>query len=295
MRHPARVTPRRQDPDLGPDEDSPVPGRRPRGGADPDFIEALARGLDVIRAFGRTGAPASLSELAQATGLSRPTTRRILITLGELGYVRGEGGLHRLTPRVLELGLAYVTAGDLWSLARPHLEQLSAATHESCSLAELDGGDIVYVARVAVPKLVALSVGIGTRFPAVATSLGKVLLAHLPDAERDATLAEPTRSGITPARTPSRAELLEELAAVRERGWAATDQVLAPAVRSVAVPVHGADGRVTWAMNVNAHAMETSMEVLLSDHLPRLLAAAADLAADQALLAALPVATGPRR
>ena len=262
---------------------------------DPDFIEALARGLDVIRAFGTTGAPASLSDLAQAATLTRPTTRRILITLTELGYVRAANGLHRLTPRVLELGLAYVSASDVWSLARPHLEQLSATTHESCSIAELDGGDIVYVARVAVPKLVALSVGIGTRFPAPATSLGKVLLAHLPDAERDAALLEPTRSGITAARTQTRPELLEELRAVRERGWAATDQALAPAVRSVAVPVHDADGRVTCAMNVNAHAMETSMEVLLTEHLPPLLAAAAAVTADRALLGARPIATLPRR
>ena len=262
---------------------------------DPDFIEALARGLDVIRAFGTTGAPASLSDLAQAVRLTRPTTRRILITLTELGYVRAEGGLNRLTPRVLELGLAYVSASDVWTLARPHLERLSASTHESCSIAELDGGDIVYVARVAVPKLVALSVGIGTRFPVAATSLGKVLLAHLPDAERDAVLREPTRSGIVPARSPSRSELLDELAAVRERGWAVTDQVLAAAVRSVAVPVRDADGRVTCAMNVNAHAMETSMEVLLTEHLPPLLAAAADLAADRALLAARPIATVARR
>ena len=261
---------------------------------DPDFIEALARGLDVIRAFGRTGAPASLSDLAQAAALSRPTTRRILITLTELGYVRSAGGAHRLTPRVLDLGLAYVSSSDVWTLARPHLERLSSTTHESCSIAELDGSDIVYVARVAVPKLVALSVGIGTRFPAVVTSLGKVLLAHLSETERDAVLAEPTRSGLSPARPPSRAELFEELAAVRERGWATTDQALAPAVRSVAVPVVDADGRVVCAMNVNAHAMETSMEVLVDEHLPPLLTAAADLAADRARLSARPIATLPR-
>lgn len=290
------MTPDRQDP-PDPDlvEDSAVSARRGRNDAGPDFIEALARGLDVIRAFGTTGAPASLSDLATAAGLSRPTTRRILLTLAELGYVRADGGVHRLTPRVLELGLAYVSSSDVWSLARPHLERLSTETGESCSIAELDGGDVVYVARVAVPKLVALSVGIGTRFPVAATSLGKVLLAHLPDALRDAALAEPTRSGITPARVVPRAELLEELAAVRERGWATTDQALAPAVRSIAVPVLDGDGRVACAMNVNAHAMETSMETLVLEHLPRLRAAAAELAADRALLAARPVAILPRR
>ncbi|GAA3563917.1 IclR family transcriptional regulator C-terminal domain-containing protein [Microlunatus spumicola] len=290
------MTPVRQDPpDPDSREDAGVSARRGRNDAGPDFIEALARGLDVIRAFGTTGAPASLSDLAAAAGLSRPTTRRILLTLAELGYVRADAGLHRLTPRVLELGLAYVSASDVWSLARPHLERLSVETGESCSIAELDGGDIVYVARVAVPKLVALSVGIGTRFPAGVTSLGKVLLAHLPDVRRDAALAEPTRSGITPARPSSRPELVAELAAVRERGWATTDQALAPAVRSIAVPVRDADGRVTCAMNVNAHAMETSMETLVVEHLPRLQAAAAELAADRALLAARPVATLPRR
>ncbi|WP_198410225.1 IclR family transcriptional regulator domain-containing protein [Microlunatus flavus] len=289
------MTPGRQDPPGPGPEPDPASARRGRGDAGPDFIEALARGLDVIRAFGTTGAPASLSDLAQAAGLSRPTTRRILLTLVDLGYVRSDGGLHRLTPRVLELGLAYVSASDLWTLARPHLERLSAATHESCSVAELDGSDIVYVARVAVPKLVALSVGIGTRFPAVVTSLGKVLLAHLPPAQRDAALAEPTRSGVEPARVPARGELLEELARVRDQGWAATDQALAPAVRSVAVPVLDADGRVTCAMNVNAHAMETSMDVLVSQHLPLLREAAAELAADRALLAARPVTTLPRR
>ena len=259
----------------------------------PDFIEALARGLDVIRAFGTTGAPVTSSDLATASGLSRPTTRRVLITLTELGYVRADGGTFRLTPRVLELGLAYVSASDVWTVARPHLERLSAATGESCSMAQLDGGDIVYVARVAVPKLVALSVGIGTRFPASATSLGKVLLAALPAPERDAVLAEPSRSGVRPAVTPDRRDLLAELTAIRDRGWALTDQALAPAVRSIAAPVVDGEGRITAAINVNAHAMETSHEVLTEQHLPRLLEAAAAISADWALLARRPITSVP--
>lgn len=264
-----------------------------RGSENPDFIEALARGLDVIRAFGTTGAPASMSDLAQAAELARPTVRRVLITLTELGYVRVDAGAYRLTPRVLELGLAYVSATDLWTAARPHLERLSAVTGESCSVAQLDGGDIVYVARVAVPKLVALAVGIGTRFPAPVTSLGKVLLAALPADQRDAALAEPSRSGVRPAREPERAALLTELDEVRARGWALTDQALAPAVRSIAAPVRAADGSVPAAVNVNAHAMETSVEVLVQDHLPHLLEAADAIAADWAMLAARPLASVP--
>ena len=166
----------------------------PREGTGPDFIEALARGLDVIAAF-RPGRPTmTLTEVAASTGLARPTARRILLTLAELGYVRAVTRGFALTPRVLELGVAYVRSQGLWDVARPHLERLVSRTNESCSVAQLDGSDIVYVARVAVPKIVGLSVQIGTRFPALATSLGKVLLAALPDDEVDRVLAQPTRS-----------------------------------------------------------------------------------------------------
>jgi DNA-binding IclR family transcriptional regulator len=151
-------------------------------GTGPDFIEALARGLDVLRTF-RPGTPTmTLSEIAGVTGLARPTVRRILITLESLGYVRGAGRGYALTPRVLDLGMAYVNSLNMWEIARPHMEKLVAQTGESTSMAQLDGSDIVYVARVAVPKIVTLSVTIGTRFPAAATSMGKVLLAALPPA-----------------------------------------------------------------------------------------------------------------
>lgn len=168
----------------------------PRRDADPDFIESIARGFDVIRAFQPGTAGMSLSDVASATGLARPTARRILRTLETLGYVRSVEGRHTLTPRVLELGLAYVQSVGLWDVARPHLERLVAQTHESSSVAQLDDSDIVYVARVSVPKLIALAVHIGTRFPAPATSLGKVLLADLSRGARPGSLpAEPLRRG----------------------------------------------------------------------------------------------------
>src|SRR6266516_3215259 len=145
----------------------------------------------------------SLAAVAGSAGLARPTARRILLTLEQLGYVRAVGGGFELTPRGLELGTAYVLSRNRWEIARPHMEWLVARTHESSSIAQLDGADIVYVARVAVPKIVALAVTIGTRFPAMQTSLGKVLLAALPPAEVDRVLAEPSRSGITPRFQPS--------------------------------------------------------------------------------------------
>lgn len=263
----------------------------PREGTGPDFIEALARGLEVITAF-EPGRPAmTLAEVASATGLARPTARRILLTLAELGFVRAEGAGFTLTPRVLDLGVAYVRSQGLWDIARPHMEALSAETGESCSVAQLDGSDIVYVARVAVPKIVALAVQIGTRFPALQTSLGKVLLAALEPAAVDEVLTEPTRSGLTPRWQPDRAEREAALREVRARGWALTDQQLALGIRSVAAPLRDGSGRVVGALNVNTHAAETSVDHLLGHHLPLLLKAAGEISADFARLATVPHVT----
>ena len=259
----------------------------PRTGTGPDFIESLARGLEVITAVAPGREAMSLADVAAATGLARPTVRRILLTLAELGYVRADGPRYTLTPRVLELGAAYVGSLGLWELARPHLQELSAKTNESCSIAQLDGSDIVYVARVAVPKIVGLSVQIGTRFPALQTSLGKVLLAELPAAEVAAVLAQPSRSGLTPLWKPSVKERDAELRQVRARGWAITDQQLALGIRSVAAPIHDGD-RVVAAVNVNTHAAETEVERLTEHHLPLLLRAAGEVGADFARLRSLP-------
>ncbi|MER7694547.1 IclR family transcriptional regulator C-terminal domain-containing protein [Streptomyces sp. NPDC097610] len=260
----------------------------PREGTGPDFIEALARGLEVIAAF-RPHRPAmTLAEVAAATGLARPTARRILLTLEELGYVRAAERGYSLTPRVLELGMAYVQSMGLWEVARPHLERLVARTDESCSIAQLDGSDIVYVARVSVPKIVSLSVQIGTRFPALATSLGKVQLAALPPDELEAVLAQPTRSGLVPRWQPGRAERDAELRDVRARGWALTDEQLTLGIRSVAAPLRDGTGRVVAGINVNCHAAETTVERLLDHHLPLLLQAAGDISADFARLQDVP-------
>src|ERR687893_141786 len=240
-------------------------------GSGPDFVEALARGLDVLACFDDHRPAMTLSEIAVATGLARPTARRLLLTLAELGYVRVSDNTFTLTPKVLTLGMAYVSSLGLWDIARPHLEELVARTGESSSMAQLDGSDIVYVARVSVPKLIALRVDVGTRFPAVQTSQGKVLLAALTADELEASLAQPSRSGLPPyiGRTPE--QLREELTEIRARGWALADEELAPGVRSIAAPVRDRDGVVRAAMNVTVHAAETSIEQLTSEHLPHLL------------------------
>jgi len=301
-----------------------------RRDSSPDFIEALARGLDVIRAF-QPGQPAmSLAKVAGAAGLARPTARRILLTLEQMGYVRAVEPLeqmgdvravdrkpvdrkpvdrkpvdrkpvdrkpvdrkYELTPRVLELGMSYVLSRNLWEVARPHMERLVARTHESSSIAQLDGPDIVYVARVAVPKIVALAVTIGTRFPAMQTSLGKVLLAALPPEEVEHVLAEPSRSGITPRILPGSEERAATLREVRARGWALTDEELAAGIRSVAAPLRDGDGQVIASLNVNTHAAETPVDVLTGEYLPLLLQTAGAISADWAACQAAPQITVP--
>ena len=264
-------------------------------GAGPDFVEALARGLDVLAVFDAQRPSMTLTEVATAAGLARPTARRLLLTLEELGFVRSSDGAFRLTPKVLTLGMAYVGALGLWDIARPHLESLVARTGESSSMAQLDGSDIVYVARVSVPKLIALRVDIGTRFPAVQTSQGKVLLAALSPDELQATLAQPSRAGLPPYIRRSPEQLRDELTEVRARGWALADEELAPGVRSVAAPVRDRDGVVRAAMNVAAHAAETSTERLLQDHLPLLLRTAGEVSAEWALWQSRPHVEVARR
>ncbi len=252
-------------------------------GTSPDFVEALARGLDVLRSFDESRPSMTLSEVAAAADLARPTARRLLLTLAEIGYIRVDGNQFALTPQVLDLGMAYISSLGLWDIARPHLEQLVAFTGESSSMAQLDGSDIAYVARVAVPKIIALRVQIGTRFPALQTSQGKVLLAALDPEELARTLAMPSRSGLPPFPVESDEQVARELQEVRARGWALADEELAPGIRSVAVPVRDEGGVVRAAMNVTVHAAETSVDTLIHHHLPALLRTAGEVSVEWAL------------
>ena len=252
-------------------------------GTGPDFVEALARGLDVLRCFEAERPTMSLTEIAAATDLARPTARRLLLTLEELGYVRVAKNSFSLTPRVLQLGMSYVSSLGLWQIARPHLEALVRQTGESSSMTQLDGSDIVYVARVAVPKIIALRVEIGTRFPALRTSQGKILLAALSPGDLADTLAEPSRAGLPPFLPRDPQAIQDELRTVRARGWALANEELAPGIRSIAVPVRDGAGTVRAAMNVTVHAAETDVETLTTQHLPHLLRTASDVSAEWAL------------
>ncbi|MBQ0986108.1 IclR family transcriptional regulator [Streptomyces sp. F63] len=263
--------------DSGTDSDT---GGGPDGGRGPHFVQSLERGLAVIRTFSAETPELTLTEVAKATGLSRAAARRFLLTLADLGYVRSDGRLFRLTPRVLDLGYPYLSSLSLAEVAAPHLEQLVAAVRESSSAAVLDGEDIVYVSRVPTRRIMTVSISIGTRFPAYATSLGRVLLAGLPPAEREAFLDRAALTRLTPRTITSREELAAELETVRAQGWSIVDQELELGLISVAAPVRDERGRVVAAVNVSTHASRATPESIRQDLVPALLDTAAGIEAD---------------
>ncbi|MFT4231990.1 MAG: IclR family transcriptional regulator C-terminal domain-containing protein [Leucobacter sp.] len=249
-----------------------------------DFVQSLARGIAVIRAFDADHAVLTLSDVARRAEIPAAAARRFLRTLEALGYVRSDGRRFALTPRVLELGFSYLSALSLPETMQPHLERLSREVGESVSAAVLSGSDIVYIARVPTRRIMTVGITIGTRFPAYATSMGRVLLAALPQAELDAALAAADREALTERTVTDLAELDAVLAGVRDRGWALVDGELEAGLRSIAAPVRGRDGRVAVAVNVSTSASRTSAEQLREQHLPLLLETAAAIEAELRLL-----------
>jgi IclR family transcriptional regulator, pca regulon regulatory protein len=249
------------------------------GGRGTPFVQSLERGLAVIRAFDGDHRQLTLSEVARRTGLPRAAARRFLLTLVELGYVRTDGRMFSLRPRVLDLGYAYLSSTSLPEVAQPHLEDLVARVHESCSVSVLDGEDIVYVARVATKRLMTVAINVGTRFPAYATSMGRVLLAARPAEERAAYLSTARLQPLTLHTVTDPARLAAVLAEVADQGFAVLDQELEEGLRSIAVPVRDAGGGVVAAMNVSASARR-STEALCRDLLPPLRQAALEVEAD---------------
>jgi IclR family transcriptional regulator, pca regulon regulatory protein len=254
----------------------------PSSEADGDYVQSLERGLSVIRAFDAEHTRLSLSEVAAVTGLSRAAARRFLHTLVHLGYMHNNDGRFSLRPKILELGYAYLSSLTLPEVAMPHLEQLVEQVHESSSVSELDGDDVVYIARVPTKRIMRVTISVGTRFPAYATSMGRVLLAAKPDGWLDEYLKEVTLSHLTGHTITDSASLREELRGIKTRGWALVDQELEEGLRSVAAPIRGADGTVIAAVNVSTHAGRRTLESIVEELLQPLLAAAARIERDLA-------------
>jgi IclR family pca regulon transcriptional regulator len=255
------------------------------------FVQSLQRGLAVIRAFGDDTPEMTLSEVAAKTDLTRAAARRFLLTLTDLGYVRTDGRRFALSPRVLELGYAYLSSLSLPEIAEPHLERLAAEVRESSSVSVLDGDDIVYVARVPTSRIMRVAINVGTRFPAHATSMGRVQLAALSDGELDAYLARADLRPLTSRTLTEPDALRAELGRIRAQGWALVDQELEEGLRSVAAPIRDRTGRVVAAVNVSAHASRASRDTVRRVLLPPLLATAQRIEADLRAARSTPLAT----
>jgi IclR family transcriptional regulator, pca regulon regulatory protein len=259
------------------DEDAGATAAPPRNS---DFVQSLDRGLAVIRSFGPDRERLSLSEVAQETKLTRAAARRFLLTLVKLGYVRHDGREFSLRPRVLELGYAYLSGLALPDVAAPHLEELVARLHESSSISVLDGHHVVYVARVPTKRIMTVAISVGTRFPAYATSMGRVLLAALSPEELDRYLAEATLEPLTARTVTDAGQLRTIIGEVAAQGYAIVDQELEEGLRAVAAPIRGSADVGTAAINISAHASRVSIAALRSEILPALLETAAQIEAD---------------
>lgn len=238
------------------------------------YVQSFARGLAVIRAFNAEAPRQTLTEVAKRCGLTRAGARRILLTLETLGYVRSDGRLFYLTPKILDLGFAYLSSQPLWQFAEPVMQALVAELRESCSAAVLEGDDIVYVLRVPARKIMSINLGLGSRLPAWCTSMGRVLLAALPPAELEAHLARLELQRFTARTVPSLEELRLRIAAAREQGWCLVNQELEEGLVSLAAPIVDRSGRTVAALNVSTQVNRNPPENLLAQHLPRLLEAA---------------------
>jgi IclR family pca regulon transcriptional regulator len=248
-----------------------------------EFVRSLERGLAVIRAFTRERPQLTLTDAAAATGLTRATARRFLMTLASLGYATTDGKQWRLTARVLDLGHSYLASLGLPEIVVDHLDRVAQAVHESASAAVLDGDDIVYVARVESRKIMRVQITVGTRFPAYVTSMGRVLLADLDPSAAERILRASDRRSLTTHTTTEVSELMSELSRVRETGFSLVDQELEMGLRSLAVPVRDGSGRVVAAINVSTTAAGAPGETLESV-LPALLTAQSNIEAELASL-----------
>ena len=245
-----------------------------------DFVEALARGLEVIRSFDRIHAKQTISQISERTLLARPTVLRLLLTLEELGYVRNQDNLYSLTPKVVDLGMAYVSALGLYGAAKPHMENLSKEVDQTISIAELDGSDIVYTGRVEVPKIVSVGVTVGARLPSASTALGRVLLAAVPDSELHVVLSTPSLSMYMPRTRFTAEQIRPRLQTVREQGWAESDEDLQYGVQAIATPIRGEDGQVFAAIGLGTHTSEIEKGIVRERYLPLLLETARNIEND---------------
>ena len=261
-----------------PEDAVPLASQLEEFSGDPDFMTSLARGLLVIRAFSQRPLRLSISHLSKRTGLSRASVRRCVHTLSKLGFAGSDDGRnYYLRPRILTLGYSYLSSMPLATAAQPILDQLSQILNESCSIALLDGTDIVFVAHANSARIMAIDLGVGTRLPAFCTAKGRVLLANLSAEELESVLPAVEFTRYTDRTVTSGEKLRQVLMTVREEGYALIDQELELGLRSMAVPVRNPAGRAVAAISVGAHVQRVSAQDMQTRFLPYLRAAAREL------------------
>ncbi len=245
---------------------------------DPNFMTSLARGLAVIQAFSQRRHHLTISQVSTTTGLSRAAVRRCLYTLAKLGFAGSDDNRHFfLRPRILALGHSYISSMPLATAAQPVLEHISHLLHESCSIATLDGVEIVYIARANVTRIMSIDLGVGSRLPAFCTSMGRAILANLPPEELESVLARVEFKRYTERTITNPAKLTQALRQIRRDGYSIIDQELEHGLRSMAVPIQNPSGKVVAALNIGAHAQRVSIQEMQTKFLPHLRAAAQEL------------------
>ena len=238
------------------------------------YVQSFARGLEVIRSFSTQAPRQTLSEVAAATGLTRAGARRILLTLQTLGYVASDGKHFALTPRILDLGFAYLSSMPIWNRAEPIMEALVREVQESCSAAVLDATDVVYVLRVPVQKIMRINLGVGSRLPAWCTSMGRLLLADLPDEQVRERLAASQIEPLTKHTLTDPDAIFAKVAQARRQGWCLVNQELEEGLISIAAPITDRAGHMVAALNISGQANRTSAKVMQETMLPALVDAA---------------------
>jgi IclR family pca regulon transcriptional regulator len=243
----------------------------------PDFLEALARGISVLMAFDTERRQMTLSDVARVVDLPKATVRRAIFTLASLGFIEGEGRLFRLTPKVLTLATAYLNSNSLSRIVQAVCERVSAAVTQGCSAAVLDGTDVVMVAHAAPPRFVGAIPGIGFRLPAYSSSLGRVLLAALPEGALESYLAQLDPKPLTDFTVTGIGKLRDAIVKTRMEGFSFVEQEAEIGFRSVAVPLRRYDGKIVAALNLGARIELASVETMLGTYLPMLRAEAETL------------------
>lgn len=240
----------------------------------PELVGSLGRGLRVMEILAAHRDGMTLSEMAREAGLTRASARRFLLTLVATGYAVQEERVFRLSPRLISVARTWIAGASLWSFAEPYMREVSETLGESCSAAVLSGEDVVYVARVAGPRIVGVALHVGTRLPIHCTSMGKVLLAGLPPAEREACLDRARIEARTVYTVTSRAALGEAIDQAARDGYAVADQELEIGLRSIAVPIRDRAGVTVAALNVSTQSARTSLAEMEETYLPVLRRAA---------------------